>query len=129
MSYYANNQRIKAVIDRIARGFNGENFSGIANYFVTGNYSVADPYMCLADFESYFTTYHKALDDYKNRAAWTTKAIHNIAVASRRKRPRRPLRARVDSLTHSATISQAPVTLLPTAVFVNTRTISGTLSP
>jgi starch phosphorylase len=81
MSYYANNQRIKAVIDRIARGFNGENFSGIANYFVTGNYSVADPYMCLADFESYFTTYHKALDDYKNRAAWTTKAIHNIAGA------------------------------------------------
>ena len=81
MSYYANNQRIKAVIDRIARGFNGENFSGIANYFVTGNYSVADPYMCLADFESYFTTYHKALDDYKDRAAWTTKAIHNIAGA------------------------------------------------
>jgi starch phosphorylase len=37
--------------------------------------------MCLADFESYFTTYHKALDDYKNRAAWTTKAIHNIAGA------------------------------------------------
>ncbi len=81
MAYYANNPRIKAVIDRISRGFNGENFESIANYFITGNFNVPDPYMCLADFESYFRTYHKALEDYKDRGAWTTKAIHNIAGA------------------------------------------------
>jgi starch phosphorylase len=37
--------------------------------------------MCLADFESYTRTYHKALGDYADRNAWTTKAIHNIAGA------------------------------------------------
>jgi starch phosphorylase len=81
MSYYANNPRIKAVIDRINGGFNGVDFSHIAKYLVTGNYSVPDPYMCLADFESYTRTYHKALGDYADRNAWTTKAIHNIAGA------------------------------------------------
>ncbi len=81
MSYYSNNQRLKAVIDRIARGFNGENFSNIAKYFITGNYSVADPYMCLADFESYYRIYNTAVEDYKNRKAWTSKAIINIAGA------------------------------------------------
>jgi starch phosphorylase len=81
ISYYANDQRLRAVIDRISKGFAGESFSNIASYFITGNYSVADPYMCLADFESYYRTYHNALDDYKNRNAWTSKAIINIAGA------------------------------------------------
>jgi starch phosphorylase len=81
MSYYNGNAKLKAVIDRIARGFNGESFANIANYFLTGNYSVADPYMCLADFDSYYRTYQTCIADYKDRAAWTSRAIKNIAAA------------------------------------------------
>ena len=81
ISYYSADQKLRAVIDRIAKGFGGESFINIANYFITGHYSVADPYMCLADFESYYRTYQNALSDYKNRAEWTSKAIINIAGA------------------------------------------------
>ena len=37
--------------------------------------------MCLADFESYFSTYNRALTDYDDRDSWTKKAIINIAGA------------------------------------------------
>ena len=37
--------------------------------------------MCLADFESYYRIYNTAVEDYKNRKAWTSKAIINIAGA------------------------------------------------
>jgi starch phosphorylase len=80
-SYYNANAKLKAVVDRIAKGFNGESFANIANYFLTGNYSVADPYMCLADFDSYYRTYQTCVSDYKDRAAWTSRAILNIAAA------------------------------------------------
>lgn len=79
--YYAGSARLKAAVDRIAAGFAGEDFSAIAKYFIAGNHSVADPYMCLADFESYFRTYSDAVSDYADRAAWTSKAIINIAGA------------------------------------------------
>ena len=81
ISYYANDQKLRAVIDRISKGFAGESFSNIASYFITGNYNIADPYMCLADFESYYRTYQTAIEDYKDRNAWSTKAIINIAGA------------------------------------------------
>ncbi len=81
MAYYTANDKLRAAVDRIAQGFNGESFANIANYFLTGNYSVADPYMCLADFDSYYRTYLGAVSDYKDRATWTSKAILNIAAA------------------------------------------------
>lgn len=81
VNYYAANPRLKAAVDRISAGFAGEDFSGIAGYFISGNHNVADPYLCLADFESYFRTYETAVSDYADRAAWTSKAIRNIAAA------------------------------------------------
>ena len=81
MNYYAADPRLKAAVDRISAGFAGEDFSGIAGYFISGNHNVADPYLCLADFESYFRTYETAVSDYADRAAWTSKAIRNIAAA------------------------------------------------
>lgn len=81
VNYYAANPRLKAAVDRISAGFAGEDFSGIASYFISGNHNVADPYLCLADFESYFRTYETAVSDYADRAAWTSKAIRNIAAA------------------------------------------------
>lgn len=81
MNYYTSDAKLKAAVDRISAGFAGEDFSGIAGYFLSGNHSVADPYLCLADFESYYRTYGAAVSDYANRAAWTSKAICNIAGA------------------------------------------------
>ena len=74
-------EKLKAAVDRISAGFAGEDFSGIAGYFLSGTHSVADPYLCLADFESYYRTYSAAVSDYANRTAWTSKAICNIAGA------------------------------------------------
>ena len=81
MHYYSASERLKAAVDRISAGFAGEDFSGMASYFLSGNHNVADPYLCLADFESYYRTYGAALSDYADRAAWTSKAICNIAAA------------------------------------------------
>ena len=82
MVYYKTNARIKATIDRIAGGFNGEDFTNIVNYFLS-NGRVPDPYMCLADFESYVKTAQNAIDDYTNRDAWTKRSLLNIAAAGR----------------------------------------------
>ena len=49
--------------------------------YLFNNYQISDPYMCLADFDSYFTTYKSLLNDYKNRNDWTKKAMINISKA------------------------------------------------
>ena len=54
IDYYNNSVRIKKAIDRLNRGFNGVSFANIANYLIGGFGVVSDPYMCLADFDSYF---------------------------------------------------------------------------
>jgi starch phosphorylase len=82
MLYYKTNARLKATIDRLARGFNGEDFTNIVNYFL-GNGRIADPYMCLADFESYVKTAQTIVDDYANREEWTKRSLLNIAAAGK----------------------------------------------
>ena len=64
----------------ISRGFNGNDFSGIVNYFISSP-NISDPYMCLADFDSYFNTYSGAVSDYADRKGWTVKSLKNIAGA------------------------------------------------
>lgn len=80
MLFYKESERLHNAVDRIAKGFCGEDFSDFSDYFLT-NTSVADPFMCLADFDSYFATYNRALEDYDKRDAWTKKSIVNIAGA------------------------------------------------
>jgi starch phosphorylase len=82
MLYYKTNARLKSTIDRIARGFNGEDFSGIVNYFLS-NGKIADPYMCLADFESYVKTAEKVVADYSDRDTWAKRSLLNIAAAGK----------------------------------------------
>ena len=79
--YYRTNQRIHAAVDRLSVGFNGMSFSDMLHYLIIGNNGVADPYMCLADFESYFKTHEIMLDDYADRTLWNQKALRNIAKA------------------------------------------------
>ncbi len=82
--YYHNSERIRAVVDRFSRPIGGEDFSFIADYLVNGGYSVADPYMCLADFESYYNEYQRALTDYTTKPTeWARKSLVNIASSGR----------------------------------------------
>lgn len=76
--YYMSNTRLRATIDRISEGFNGKDFSNIATYLTSTN-GVADPYMCLADYESYKNTFDRMISDYSDRDAWLKKSLMNIA--------------------------------------------------
>ena len=76
--YYMSNARLRATIDRISEGFNGKDFSNIATYLTSTN-GVADPYMCLDDYESYKNTFDRMISDYSDRDAWLKKSLMNIA--------------------------------------------------
>ncbi|MBQ9693101.1 MAG: glycogen/starch/alpha-glucan phosphorylase, partial [Clostridia bacterium] len=78
--YYRVNNRIRQTVDRLSLGFNGTSFANMLHYLIIGN-GVADPYMCLADFESYFQTHETMLEDYADRDKWNRKALINIAKA------------------------------------------------
>ena len=79
--YYNQSDRLRKIIEMLIRGFNGESFSDMANYLLTGA-PVADPYMCMADFESYAVTQQKVKNLYAtDKAAWAKISLNNIANA------------------------------------------------
>ena len=78
--YYNNNERIRKVLDRIDRGFNGKSFWHIKEYLLN-RYPVSDPFMCLADFNNYMATYYKLDQTYKNQRKWNQMSLVNIAKA------------------------------------------------
>ena len=80
MQYYNASEKLRRAVDRIGKGFGGEDFSDIVGYFLSEG-GVPDPYMCLADFDSYMNVYTDAVKLYDDREAWTKKAIINIAGA------------------------------------------------
>ncbi len=78
--YFNNDPRIKTVINMLIEGFNGDSFKDIADYLLYSN-NKPDPYMCLADFDSYIKA-HYALDEaYKDREKWNKMSLANIASA------------------------------------------------
>lgn len=80
ISYYQASEKIKKILDYLNVGFNGQSFSEFFNYFVTAQ-GVPDPYLCLADFDSYCMAHDRALADYSDPAVWNRKSLHNIASA------------------------------------------------
>lgn len=78
---YTHNDEIKRVVDRLRIGFNGESFSDIADYLIAGSYNVADPYMCLLDFDDYVKAASTMDDTYKDKQKWNRMALVNIAKA------------------------------------------------
>lgn len=78
--YYANNDRLKRIVNYLNVGFAGESFSDIATYLLSG-YGIADPYMCLADFESYRQAHDKAIAAYQDKTQWNRMSLMNIASA------------------------------------------------
>ena len=78
--FYVNNKKLIAVLDALNAGFNGQSFSDITQYLLTGS-PVADPYMCLADFGDYCAIHEKADAVYKNKNEWAKMSLNNIAAA------------------------------------------------
>ncbi len=78
--FYNNNERLARIINKLNVGFAGESFSDIARYLIS-NYGISDPYMCLADFESYRTTHERAVRDYADKQKWNRMSLLNIASA------------------------------------------------
>ncbi len=80
-AYYQNNPRLKKVVDTLTRGFNGESFSDISNYLLMSGYGVADPFMCLADYESYMMSHDKLNAAYAQKKHWNQMSLSNISCA------------------------------------------------
>jgi starch phosphorylase len=78
--FYTCNQKIQRIINALTVGFAGESFADIANYLTKGP-GIADPYMCLADFESYRTTHERAVKDYADKQKWNRMSLMNIAAS------------------------------------------------
>ncbi len=80
-AYYNQDTNMRRVIESLIVGFNGTSFGEIANYLLRAT-PVADPYMCLADFESYCQTQEAMSDLYRNnKKEWNKKSLNNIAAA------------------------------------------------
>lgn len=79
--YYNDSPKLRRIIEALIIGFNGESFSDMANYLLTGS-PIADPYMCMADFVSYSRTQHQISELYvKDKKKWNQMSLRNIAAS------------------------------------------------
>ncbi len=79
--YYNDSPKLRRIVEALIIGFNGQSFSDMANYLLTGS-PVADPYMCMADFISYNRMQHKISELYvKDKAKWNKMSLNNIAAS------------------------------------------------
>ena len=74
--YYTGSERLQRIIGCLNTGFNGESFSHIAEYLLA-----SDPYMCMADFESYHKVMQEVRAAYRDKENWNRMSLLNIAGA------------------------------------------------
>ena len=74
--YYHSNQTIKNGIDRMYHGINGCTFNDVAN-----SLKDQDPYMVLADFDSYRNAQKFITECYNDKKKWAKMSLNNIAGA------------------------------------------------
>jgi starch phosphorylase len=79
-TYYVANDKLKRTVDTFTYGFNGNSYRDFVDYLVIGR-GIADPYMCLADFESYCRAHDRMTIDYNNRDKWAKMSLVNTASA------------------------------------------------
>lgn len=77
--YYHSSPVLKGVVDRFNTSIAEQYFSHIADYLLNSGYGIADPFMCLADFDSYLNAYKNAVKDYRNKEQWSQKSLMNTA--------------------------------------------------
>ncbi len=82
-NYYISNERLIRIINQLTVGFAGESFADIASYLLNNGHGVADPYMCLADFESYHLTHEAMMTAYRDKEKWNRMSLLNIAAAGK----------------------------------------------
>jgi len=80
-SYYLNSERLRSAVDALDVGFNGRSFTDIKQYLINSQYAhgIADPYMCIADFDSYYAVHDLMIKDYSNRDKWNAMSLINTA--------------------------------------------------
>ncbi|MCD8205198.1 MAG: glycogen/starch/alpha-glucan phosphorylase [Clostridia bacterium] len=79
--YYNESPKLRRIIEALIIGFNGESFADIANYLLTQT-PIADPYMCMVDFEDYRRTQQILSDLYvRDKMSWNRKSLNNIAAS------------------------------------------------
>ncbi|WP_456096219.1 glycogen/starch/alpha-glucan family phosphorylase, partial [Peptostreptococcus sp.] len=75
--YYEKNPEIKETLDFIRTiNIDGTSFSNIVDYLIN-----QDPYMCLADFESYVSKQKEVEEAYGDKDRWNRMSLVNIAKA------------------------------------------------
>jgi len=80
---YEGNEVLKRAVDALETGFAGKSFGNLKDYLLEPSYSIADPYMCLLDFEDYLRVHDQIQIAYEDRDRWNTMSIENIAKAAR----------------------------------------------
>lgn len=74
---YRSNADIREIIDFVSGGgLSGKNFDSIVHYLLD-----SDPYMTLADFDSYKAAHAKVNETYGDREKWAKMSLVNIAKA------------------------------------------------
>lgn len=76
MDFYNSNQVLKAAVDRLTSGINGEQFIEISNSLRN-----VDSYMAFADFASYQDAQRRASECYSDKMKWAKMSLMNIAGA------------------------------------------------
>ena len=82
-SYFISNERLTKIVNQLSTGFAGESFADIASYLLNNGHGIADPYMCLADFESYHLTHESMIRAYQDKDKWNRMSLLNIAAAGK----------------------------------------------
>lgn len=62
-------------------GFAGTSFANLEQYLLQPHNGIADPYMCLADYDSYAKAQKRAVSLYQDKTAWNRASLYNIAGA------------------------------------------------
>lgn len=75
IDYYNNSPEIKETLDFIRKiNINGSNFNNIVDYLIS-----SDPYMCLADFQSYIDKQKEVESVYVDKFKWGSMSLINTA--------------------------------------------------
>ena len=77
--YYRNNYRIRRVIDMLRNGIGGVSFKELADLLTIGRGGMADPYMVLADFDSYSDAHKRLEKAYNDPMVWNKMSLVNVA--------------------------------------------------
>ncbi len=79
--YYHSDLRLRRIIDGLRSGNNGIKFTELADLLTIGRGGMADPYMCLADFDAYAAAQKRVGETYKDALRFSRMSLINVAGA------------------------------------------------